>query len=169
MVGKKAVISKLYPPDNGTVLDSELMHAQEDFGSSSGIQVVTVNAQINDVQHQERLDEIIQANRLIKVRDVNEMLEISVGSAQYIIHDVLGYRKVCARWVPYMLSPELKLNRSQLKEYLKRKRYADDDEVQEDVRRWFRGKQHEFFADSMRQHIRRWRICIDKEGNYVEK
>ena len=56
-----------------------------------------------------------------------------------------------------------------LKEYLKGKRYADDDEVQEDVRRWFRGKPHEFFADGMRQLIRRWRICINKVGDYVEK
>ena len=280
----------------------------------------------SDVQHQERVDEMIQANRRIKVREVSEMLGISVGSAQFVIHDVLGYRKLCARWVPHMLSPELKLNRSRvseellarytdegeafirrivtgdetwvhhydpenksqskeyrhtgspgpkkfkvvssakkvlmtvfwdcdglihmeflehgstvnsdryietlrklrarltrvrpgknvilhhdnarphtsrqtqdamkslrfhetlphpsyspdlapsdfylfpkLKNYLKGKRFADDDEVQEDVRRWFRGKPHEFFADGMRQLIRRWRICIDKEGDYVEK
>ncbi|XP_012937689.1 histone-lysine N-methyltransferase SETMAR-like [Aplysia californica] len=56
-----------------------------------------------------------------------------------------------------------------LKEYLKGKRYADDDEVQEDVRRGFRGKSHEFFADGMRQFIRRWLICINKEDDYVEK
>ncbi|XP_035824851.1 uncharacterized protein LOC118477447 [Aplysia californica] len=111
----------------------------------------------SDVQHQERVDEITQANRRIKARDVREMLGISVGSSQCIIQDVLGYRKVCARWVPHMLSPELRLYRSQvsdellaryndegdaflscivtgdetwLKEYLKGKCYADGDEVQ---------------------------------------
>ena len=82
----------------------------------------------SDVQHQERVDEIIQANRRIKVRDVSEMLGISVGSAQYIIHDVLGYRKVCARWVPHMLSPELKLNRSQVSDELLA-RYTDEGEA----------------------------------------
>ncbi|GFR98814.1 histone-lysine N-methyltransferase SETMAR [Elysia marginata] len=46
---------------------------------------------------------------------------------------------------------------------------TDDDAVQEDVRRWFRGKPHEFFADGMRKLIWRWRACVDKEGNYVEK
>ncbi|XP_012943660.2 vesicular glutamate transporter 1 [Aplysia californica] len=74
------------------------------------------------VQHKKRVDEIIQANRPIR-----------------------------------------------LKEYLKGKPHADDYEIKEDVRRWFRGKPHEFFADGMRQLIRRWRICIDEEGNYVEK
>ncbi|XP_035824592.1 uncharacterized protein LOC118477379 [Aplysia californica] len=72
----------------------------------------------SDVQHQERVDEIIQANRVIKVRDVSEMLGISVEGAQCIIHDVLGYRKVCARWVPHMLSPKMKFNRSQVDDEL---------------------------------------------------
>ncbi|XP_005102505.1 uncharacterized protein LOC101857959 [Aplysia californica] len=114
----------------------------------------------SDVQLQERVDEIIQANRRTKVRDISEMLGISVGSAQCIIHYVLGYRKVCSR-------PELgPTDFPKLKKYLKGKCYADDDEVQADVRCWFRGKLHEFFAKGMRQLFR---ICIDKEGDYVEK
>ena len=72
----------------------------------------------SDVQHQERVDEMIQANRRIKLREVSKMLGISVGSAQFVIHDALGYRKLCARWVPHMLSPELKLNRSRVSEEL---------------------------------------------------
>ncbi|GFR63333.1 transposase [Elysia marginata] len=55
-----------------------------------------------------------------------------------------------------------------LKEHIKGKHFEDDDAVQEDVRRWFRGKPHEFFADGMRKLIWRWRACVDKEGNYVE-
>ncbi|XP_005094935.1 uncharacterized protein LOC101864133 [Aplysia californica] len=82
----------------------------------------------SDVQHQEKVAEIIQANRRIKVRDVSEMIEISVGSAEGIIHDVLGYRKVCARWVPHMLSPDLKLNRSQVSDELLA-RYTDEGEA----------------------------------------
>ena len=35
-------------------------------------------------------------------------LEISHGSAHHIIHNVLGFRKVSARWVPRQLTPELK-------------------------------------------------------------
>jgi len=38
-------------------------------------------------------------------------LEISVGSAHHIIHDELKFRKVCARWVPKRLTPEMKERR----------------------------------------------------------
>ncbi|GFR99457.1 histone-lysine N-methyltransferase SETMAR [Elysia marginata] len=48
-----------------------------------------------------------------------------------------------------------------LKEHIKGKHFEDDDAVQEDVRRWFRGKPHEFFADGMRKLIWRWRACVD--------
>src|SRR5215470_4845567 len=44
------------------------------------------------------VNELIQENRRIKLRDVVRMLDISIGTAHKIIHEDLGYRKVCARW-----------------------------------------------------------------------
>ena len=38
------------------------------------------------------------------------LLDISVGSAHHIIHDE-KFRKVCARWVPKRLTPEMKERR----------------------------------------------------------
>jgi len=35
-------------------------------------------------------------------------LDISVGSVYHIIHDELKFQKVCARWVPKRLTPEMK-------------------------------------------------------------
>jgi hypothetical protein len=46
------------------------------------------------------VNELIQANRRIKVRDVVRTLDISIGTAHKIIHEAVGYDKVCARWVP---------------------------------------------------------------------
>jgi histone-lysine N-methyltransferase SETMAR len=52
------------------------------------------------------VNELIQGNRRIKVRDVVRTLDISIGTSHKIIHEDLGYRKVCARWVPRQLTPE---------------------------------------------------------------
>jgi len=46
---------------------------------------------------------------------------MSHGSAHHIVHDVLQYRKVFARWVPRQLTAELKERRvDACQEYLKR-------------------------------------------------
>jgi len=38
-------------------------------------------------------------------------LDMSRGSAHHIVHDVLQFHKVCARWVPHQLIAELKERR----------------------------------------------------------
>jgi len=47
-----------------------------------------------------RADAMIREDRGITVSEVAAHLDISYGSAYAILHDDLGYRKVCARWVP---------------------------------------------------------------------
>jgi histone-lysine N-methyltransferase SETMAR len=287
----------------------------------SGRPITTV-----DAQHQARVGELIRANRRVKQKDIAAMLGISTERVHHIIHALLGYRKVCARWVPRMLTPEMKQRRQQvcqelltryeqegdafirrivtgdeswahhydpenkrqsmeyrhknspspkkfkvvasagkvmmtifwdcegvvhteflkhgntvnsdryvttlqklrarllrvrvgkhavlqhdnarphtsrqtvaalerlkfddilphpsyspdlapcdfflfpkLKEHLKGHRYASDEEVQAAVRTWFRGKTSDFFLDGMQQLVRRWRLCVDRDGDYVEK
>jgi histone-lysine N-methyltransferase SETMAR len=43
-------------------------------------------------------------DRRIKVREIAVAMGISAGSVETILHDKLGLSKVCARWVPRMLS-----------------------------------------------------------------
>ena len=57
----------------------------------------------------------------------------------------------------------------QLKKYLKGHHYDNDEEVMADVRRWCRGQSSEFFAYGVRQLVKRWRLCVDRDGDYVEK
>ena len=45
------------------------------------------------------------------VKEVASLLGISVGSAHHIIHDELKFWKVCARWIPKRLTPEMKERR----------------------------------------------------------
>jgi hypothetical protein len=51
---------------------------------------------------------VIRENHHILVDEVAAMLDISHGSAHHIIHDVLQFHKLCARWVPRQLTLELK-------------------------------------------------------------
>jgi len=57
------------------------------------------------------VENVIRENRRVTVKEVASLLVISVGSAHHIIHDELKSRKVCARWVPKRLTPEIKERR----------------------------------------------------------
>ena len=57
----------------------------------------------------------------------------------------------------------------QLKKHLKGYHYDSDEEVVEAVRQWCREQSPEFFADGIRQLVRRWQLCVDRGGDYVEK
>jgi histone-lysine N-methyltransferase SETMAR len=60
-----------------------------------------------------RADALIRENRRISVEDLSSELDVSIGSAHKIVTDVLKYHKLCARWVPRMLTDEHKMNRVQ--------------------------------------------------------
>ncbi|GFO22356.1 transposase [Plakobranchus ocellatus] len=47
--------------------------------------------------------------------------------------------------------------------YLKGHQYDNDEEVIVDVRRWCRGQSSEFFADGVRQLVKRWRLSVDRD------
>lgn len=57
------------------------------------------------------VEDILNMDRRVTVEEVAEGAGISVGSAHQIIHDHLGMRKVCAKWVPKMLLPDQKATR----------------------------------------------------------
>ncbi|XP_035216035.1 uncharacterized protein LOC118189495 [Stegodyphus dumicola] len=58
-----------------------------------------------------RVEEIIQRDRRVTVREICSELDLSYGNVQRIVTDELRYSKVCARWVPHALSAELKATR----------------------------------------------------------
>ena len=64
-----------------------------------------------DTEHQMQVDELIRSNRRIKQKDISNQVGISQERVHHIICDILLYRRVCARWVPRMLTPELKQQR----------------------------------------------------------
>lgn len=55
--------------------------------------------------------EMIEEDRSFTVWEIAAHVRISYGSAQSIISDDLGYRKVSAKWVPRLLTEDQKANR----------------------------------------------------------
>ena len=50
------------------------------------------------------VDEIIRENQCITLQEIASMLNISYGSVFSIVHEHLGFRKLCQRWVPHLLT-----------------------------------------------------------------
>jgi hypothetical protein len=61
-------------------------------------------------ENTERIRAMILDNRPVTIDEVAYHLLISHGSVHEIIHNHLGFRKVCARWVPKQLTEEHKRN-----------------------------------------------------------
>jgi histone-lysine N-methyltransferase SETMAR len=62
------------------------------------------------------VEELVMEDRRSSVHSLAMALGISVGSVEIILHKHLGMSKVCARWVPRMLDPEMKMRRVQAAE-----------------------------------------------------
>jgi len=52
------------------------------------------------------VNDVIMTDRRLTVRYVAECVKLSYGTTHHITSDILGYNKVCAPWVPRMLTPE---------------------------------------------------------------
>src|ERR1700761_2617270 len=50
-------------------------------------------------------------NRQVKVIEISNLLGICIGTVETILHTKLGMSKVSSRWVPRMLTPEIKQTR----------------------------------------------------------
>jgi len=57
------------------------------------------------------VEAIVKENRRVTVNEIAAHLDMSHGSAHHIVHDVLQFQKVSARWVPRHLAAELKERR----------------------------------------------------------
>ncbi|GFR75800.1 histone-lysine N-methyltransferase SETMAR [Elysia marginata] len=56
-----------------------------------------------------------------------------------------------------------------LKRELAGKRFDDDEELVDHVRKWLQNLERGFFRESIYSMVRRWQKCVDRLGCYVEK
>jgi hypothetical protein len=54
------------------------------------------------------VDDIVKENRRVTVHEKSARLDMIHGSANHIVHDVLQFHRLSARWVPRQLTAELK-------------------------------------------------------------
>jgi len=80
-----------------------------------------------DERNQQWIDELIQEDRRVSQQYLADSVGISRERAQHIIQ-LLGYRKVCARWVPRQLTEPMKERRADVCKSLMRqyRRQKDD-------------------------------------------
>jgi len=81
---------------------------------------------VTDDKHQKQVDELIKHDHRITQKQRAGRLGMSKERVGYII-GLLGYTKVCSRWVPRLLTPEKKQKRVEIcEELLKRYREEED-------------------------------------------
>ena len=56
-----------------------------------------------------------------------------------------------------------------LKRELAGKRFDDDEELVDHVRKWLQNLDGSFFREGIYSMVRRWQKCVDRLGCYVEK
>jgi len=56
-----------------------------------------------------------------------------------------------------------------LKKHLTGKKFDNDDEVQEEVKTWFKGQAADFYDSGIQKLVPRLNKCSDNDGDYVEK
>lgn len=103
-------------------------------------------------RNKERVDEIIQDDRRVTVDTIARKLGIGHNAVQEMVES-LGYRKVCARWVPRLLTEDHKGQRKAItSELLQRYRHEGDDFLLRIVtgdESWF----HHFEPETKRQSM----------------
>ncbi|XP_042145060.1 uncharacterized protein LOC121835166, partial [Ixodes scapularis] len=58
-----------------------------------------------------QIHNLVLAGCRLKVREIAEKVGISKDRVGYILHEIFGMRKLSARWVPRLLTPDNKRNR----------------------------------------------------------
>lgn len=61
-----------------------------------------------------KIQDMVLEDRRLTERDLVEAVDISLGSVNHILSEVLGFKKVCAQWVPHSLTMEQKHIRMRL-------------------------------------------------------
>ena len=57
------------------------------------------------------MESLVLKDRRVMIEHIADIVDVSIGTVHQILHDCLNMRKVCARWVPRMLTPEQKQTR----------------------------------------------------------
>ncbi len=108
----------------------------------------------------ERVRKLIEDDGRITVEDIATLVGISLGSAQTILKEHLQMRKLCARWVPHILTEEQKEERVEVAEYLLQKYEGCDERRLKEIVTGDETWVH-FFDNETKEKNKVW---VDKDG-----
>ena len=137
-----------------------------------------------------KIQDMVLEDRRLTERDLVEALHISLGSVSHILSEILGFRKLCAQWVPHSLTMEQKHIRMRLsQQHLERFKkdemdfvrrfitmdetwvYHHDPESKQEataVEAYFADLPDSHFRDGIHRLEDRWSKCINVQGDYTE-
>ena len=120
-----------------------------------------------------------------------------LGIRRNAVQEMIGslcYPKICARWVPHLLTEDRKVHRKAItsemlqryrdraylapsdyhlfgfvKNQLRGQHYEMNDPLQTAVRQCLRAAGTEFYCKGIFRLPERWEKCVQKSGDYVEK
>jgi len=140
----------------------------------------------------------IRANRCVRIRELHYIIpEVPKTPIHEGVTEKLGHRKMCARWVPKMLTDDHKTKRigSALKfltPYAQegnafldsivtrdeiralhhnpesKQQFDDDDKAQEEVMVWFKGQVADFYDSGIKKLVQSLNIRLDNAGDNFE-
>jgi hypothetical protein len=126
---------------------------------------------------EEKVNEPILQDWSITTRKLIPTVGINFNTLGTILTK-LGYRKLCARWVPHILTQDHKEQRLlACTNLLERYESLGDDfqgffnanAVIAAVKKWLAQSDDNFYERGIQGLVQHWRICIERGGDYVEK
>ena len=106
------------------------------------------------------------ANLRITIDELAQSLQISHGSAQEIIHEILGYRKVSARWAPRQLTEEHKRRRVEICQTLLNRYNNEGDEFLGQIVTGDKTRVYYYSLKSKRQSLEWKDRCYPKKKKF---
>ena len=67
-----------------------------------------------------KIQDMVLEDRRLTVDEIADTVNISHGTAHNILSEVLGFKKLCAQWMPHLLTMEQKHIRMRLSQHLER-------------------------------------------------
>jgi hypothetical protein len=139
-------------------------------------------------RNKQKVDELIREDRRMTVRETAAELGVGYHAAQEMMH-ILGYKKICSRRIPRLLTEEHKTAENcstihpavqiwppsdyhlfgPLNDHLRGHHYETDEAVEEAVRSWLRGAGKDFYRRDIFKILQRWLKCIDRGEDSVKK
>lgn len=97
-------------PGKSTIIDWYAKFKRGEMSTEDGERSGRPNEAVVD-ENIKKIHKIVLADRRLKLSEIAEIVKISKGSVFTILHEHLGMRKLCAKWVPRKLTIDQKQQR----------------------------------------------------------